>query len=338
MEETSVIENTTVFGRSSLELDVPREVERIVGFLRETVLHKLHRQGAIVGISGGIDSSVVLALCVRALGPERVEGILLPEKESSPDSCQLAHLVADCYSVHTVTEDMTSALEGLGCYQRRDEAIRRVIPEYQPGWSTRIALPGDLLDHATLNVFYLIVTSPDGHEYRKRMPPKEFRQVVAATNFKQRARMSMLYYHAELRNYAMIGTPQKNEHDLGFFVKNGDGGYDIGPIAHLFKSQVYQLAPYLGVPEVIQKRTPSTDTYPGGGSQEEFFFRIPFDLLDAIWLGFERGYSNTAIANGLGLTPEQVKNVVMDITSKRNTTAYLRTGPITLEAAETNRD
>lgn len=318
----------TPFGRSSLELDIEQETERIVAKLREAILHKLHRQGAVLGISGGIDSSVVLALCVRAVGPERVLGVLLPEKDSSPDSIRLAHLVADCYGIERLTEDITPALEGFGCYRRRDEAIRRVIPDYQPGWNTKIVLPGDLLDRATLNIFNLVVTSPEGVEYRKRLPVQEFRQIVAASNFKQRTRMSMLYYYAELRSYAMIGTAQKNEHDLGFFVKHGDGGVDISPIGHLFKTQVFQLARYLGVPEEIQRRTPTTDTYPGGGSQEEFFYRIPFEVLDTIWLGFERGISNEEIARGLDLSVEQVARVVMDITSKRNTTAYLRQPPI----------
>ena len=319
------------FDRSALNLDYAQETERIVNWLQERVLRAFRRQGAVVGISGGIDSSVVLALCVRAFGPQRVVGILLPERESSPESADLAHELAQCYGVEAFTEEISGALDGFGCYPRRDEAIQRVIPEYQPGWNTKIVLPGDLMERASLNLFYLVVTSPDGVEYRKRLPPQEYRQIVASSNFKQRTRMSMLYYHAELRNYAVIGTAQKNEHDLGFFVKYGDGGSDIAPILHLYKTQVFQLAAYLGVPESIQQRTPTTDTYPGGGSQEEFFYRIPFETLDAIWWGFEHGYANEEIARGLGLTTEQVTNVVNDIISKRNATAYLRTPPVSLE-------
>ncbi len=319
------------FDRSALNLDYAQETERIVNWLQERVLRAFRRQGAVVGISGGIDSSVVLALCVRAFGPQRVVGILLPERESSPESADLAHELAQCYGVEAFTEEISGALDGFGCYPRRDEAIQRVIPEYQPGWGTKIVLPGDLMDRASLNLFHLVVTSPDGVEYRKRLPPQEYRQIVASSNFKQRTRMSMLYYHAELRNYAVIGTAQKNEHDLGFFVKYGDGGSDIAPILHLYKTQVFQLAAYLGVPESIQQRTPTTDTYPGGGSQEEFFYRIPFETLDAIWWGFEHGYANEEIARGLGLTTEQVTNVVNDIISKRNATAYLRTPPVSLE-------
>ncbi len=319
------------FDRSWLDLDCAAETERIVTWLQEKVLRAFRRQGAVVGISGGIDSSVVLALCVRAFGPGRVVGILLPERESSPESADLAHELARCYGVEAITEEISGALDGFGCYPRRDEAIRRVIPEYQPGWNTKIVLPGDLMERATLNLFHLVVTNPDGTEYRKRLPPQEYRQIVASSNFKQRTRMSMLYYHAELRNYAVIGTAQKNEHDLGFFVKYGDGGSDIAPLEHLYKTQVFQLAEYLGVPETIRQRTPTTDTYPGGGSQEEFFYRIPFETLDAIWLGFERGVAHEDIARGLGLTAEQVGNVVNDIISKRNATEYLRAAPEGLE-------
>ena len=236
--EHDVKQLSTGFDRNALVLDAEEEARQIIDGLRRSVHQTLRRQGAIVGISGGIDSSVVLALCARAFGPQRVVGVLLPEKESSPDSLVLAQKLARHYDVQTVTEDITGALEGLGCYQRRDEAITQVFPEYAPDWKAKIVLPGNLLDQETLNVFSLTVISPDSRELSKRLPLREYYQVVAASNFKQRTRMAMLYYHAELRNYAVIGTANKNEHDLGFFVKYGDGGVDISPIVHLFKTGV----------------------------------------------------------------------------------------------------
>ena len=320
----SVEKKIAPFSRAALNLDVEKEAERIEEDLRQAVYHQLHRQGAVVGISGGIDSSVVFALCAKAFGPERVVGILLPEKESSPESIDLAHRLAERFQVNTVTENISAALDGFGCYRRRDEAIRRIFPEYQAGWGVKIVLPGNLLDESTMNIFRLVVTDLQGNDYSKRLPLKEYFQVVASSNFKQRARMSLLYYHAELRNFAVIGTANKNEHDLGFFVKFGDGGMDVNPIGHLFKSQVYQLGRYLDLPEEILKRTPTTDTYPGGSTQEEFFYRIPFDILDVIWLGWDRGISNDEIAGALGLSKEQVGRVVADIAQKIKTTAYLR--------------
>ena len=321
---------TAEFGTQSLELDAAAEVARLTDFVLTTVSQKMRRAGAVVGISGGVDSAVVLALCAQAFGPERVLGVLMPERESSAESTALALKLAQQVRVSTVTEDITAALEGIGCYRRRDEAMVRVIPEYAPGWQARIGLPGDLLSQGTLNFFHLTVTSPDGRSISKRLPPREFSQIVAASNFKQRTRMMTLYYHADALNYAVIGTANKNEHDLGFFVKYGDGGADVQLIAHLFKTQVYQLARYLEVPAEIQSRTPTTDTYPGAGSQEEFFYRIPFALLDTIWLGHERGLAAGEIAEALDLAPEQVERVVKDISSKQRATAYLRTAALTL--------
>ena len=316
------------FSPASLKLDEKTESDRIVEYLRDAVHHKLHRQGVVLGISGGIDSSVCLALCVKAFGPERVIGILLPEKESSPESATLALQLAERFQVQAITEDITPALIGFGCYQRRNEAIRRIFPDFQPGWNVKIVLPGDLLEHGTLNVFKLVVQDPSGSEFSQRLPLKEYFQIVASSNFKQRTRTNFLYYHAEARNYAVIGTPNKNEHDLGFFVKYGDGGYDLAPIRHLFKTQVYQLADYLGVPAEIIKRPPSTDTYPGGGTQEEFFFRIPYAILDAIWFAYEYGVGHAETARALDLTVEQVERVTEDIKRKGLATRYLRTSPI----------
>ncbi len=327
---TERIQNAT-FSKESIHLNVEKETNRIVEALKRQVQQRFRRKGAVVGISGGIDSSVVLALCVRAFGPEHVLGLLMPEKESSPESVDLANRLAQHYGVKTVLEDLTGALEGFGCYQRRDEAIQRVIPEYKKGWYSKIVLPGNLLETTTLNVFYLVVSDAQGNELRKRIPMTEFFQIMAASNFKQRSRMSMLYYHAELHNFAAIGTANKNEHDLGFFVKHGDGGIDVNPIAHLFKTQIYELADYLDVPQEIRQRTPTTDTYPGGGSQEEFFYRIPFDILDSIWLGFEMKAPSDEIARALSLTTEQVDRVIADIISKQRTTAYLRTQPLSVD-------
>lgn len=315
------------FGKDVLKLDLEKEFERITSAIYELVHHEMRRQGVVVGISGGIDSSVVLALCTRALGSQRVVGILLPEKESSPENITLAEEVANCFDVQTLIEEITPALDGFGCYERRNEAIRRVFPQFQPGWGVKIVLPSDLLSRGTLNIFHLVVTDPQGVESAQRLPLRDYFQIVASSNFKQRTRTNLLYYHAELRNYAVIGTPNKNEHDLGFFVKGGDGLYDFAPIRHLFKTQVYQLAEFLGIPESICKRPPTTDTYPGGSTQEEFFYRIPFELLDLIWYGHEQNIPVEEIAGALALTNEQVQWVVDDIARKRMTTAYLRQAP-----------
>ena len=315
--------------RSILDIDAAAETDRIVTWLRAN-MRGLHRSGAVLGISGGIDSSVCLALCVRAFGPERVVPLLLPEKDSDPASEDLARMLAAHYGVTPILEIITGALDGYQCYQRRDEAIARIFPEYdaKKGYLAKIVLPPGLLDQGTLNIYSLTIVTPDGQEKSLRLPPAEFAQIVAASNFKQRTRTAMLYYHAELRNFAVIGTPNKNEHDQGFFVKHGDGGVDLKPIVHLYKTQVYQLARHLDVPEVIQKRTPTSDTYSAPATQEEFFFRLPFEIMDLLWYAQENQVSLEETAGALDMTPDQVRNAFEDFTRKTRSTHYLRTPPL----------
>ncbi len=316
------------FSSDALKLDVAKTADEMSAKLKEDIFKTLRKRGAVVGISGGIDSSLVLALCVKALGAERVLGVMMPEMDSNPDSLMLARELANKFGVKYVVEDMTGALWGFGCYHRRDEAIKRVFPEFDSTYKVKIGLPLNLLEKDTLNVFHATIISPEGEEKTTRLPLREYLQIVAASNFKQRSRMSMLYYHADAMNYAVIGTGNKNEHEMGFFVKYGDGGADIKPIAHLFKSQVFQLAEYLGVPESIQERTPTTDTYSAEQTQEEFFFRLPFNILDTIWYGWEKGVPIEEISSALDLTPEQVQHVVNDIQRKITGTEYLRMQPL----------
>ena len=315
-----------------LLIDPEGESARIVSQLQEQVRKVMRRQGGVVGISGGVDSSVVLALCVRAFGPERVIPVMMPEKDSDPETEKLSRMVAQHFGVEPVLEDISPALEGFGCYQRRDEAVRRLFPEYEAeaGYKVKIVLPQNLLDQDTLNIFSLTVVSPDGKEFTQRLPLREYFQIVAASNFKQRTRMSMLYYHAELNNYAVIGTANKNEHDQGFFVKYGDGGVDIQPVVHLFKTQIYQLAEYLGVPQEIRLRPPTTDTYSAPSTQEEFFFRLPFETMDLLWVAQEKGLPIETVASEMGLSEEQVLRAYRDFLRKQRTTDYLRMPVVSL--------
>jgi len=331
MISKSVQEINMTFSKEILNLDPAVETERIVTMLRQNVRQVMHRQGGVVGISGGIDSSLVLALAAKAFGPERVTAIMMPEKDSEAESEKLARNLAAHFGVEdAILENITPVLDGFGCYQRRDEAIKRVFPEYDAdaGYTSKIVLPQNLLDEDTLNIFSLVVITPDGEELSKRLSLREYYQIVAASNFKQRTRMSMLYYHAELRNYAVIGTANKNEYDQGFFVKYGDGGVGVEPIGHLYKTQVYQLAEYLDVPRDIRERTPTTDTYSAPTTQEEFFFRLPFETMDLLWYAQENEIPVEKIAEVMDLTPVQVQRAFTDFTRKKRTTEYLRMAPV----------
>ena len=315
------------FSKNDINIDAGREATRIIDWMRQVVGAKLHKRGGVVGISGGLDSSVCLALGAKAFGPERVLGITMPESDSNPESARLARKLARKFGVNYIVEDMTAALAGFATYQRRDEAIKNIFPEYDATYRAKIVLPSALGEKDQLNVFQLTIISPEGEQKTQRVPLTEYLQIVAASNFKQRCRMSMLYHHADRLNYAVIGTGNKNEHEQGFFVKYGDGGADIKPIAHLFKTQVFQLAAFLGVPEEIQKRTPTTDTYSAECTQEEFFFRVPFEVGDVVWYAMEKGIPVSEVAQELGLSTEQVANIQKDIQRKIKATEYLRAEP-----------
>ena len=316
------------FSLDSLNIDCEKVANQLIETLKKQVHVQMNRGGAIVGTSGGIDSAVVAALCVKAFGPEKMLGVLLPDRDSSPDSSELGKQLAKTYGYEYVVEDITLSLDGADCYTRRDEAIARVFPEYKPGWKAKIVLPTNILEQSQLNIFKLSVTSPDGEPQTKRLPLKEYLQIVAASNMKQRTRMLALYYYAEKLNYAVIGTGNKNEHEQGFFVKYGDGGADCKPIAHLFKTQVFQLAEYLGVPEKIRSRTPTTDTYPDEQTQEEFFFGLKFKTMDLLWYALENNVLIDEVSKVMDLKPDPIQRVWNDLKQKKRTTEYLRIPPL----------
>jgi NAD+ synthase len=309
-----------------LQIDAVAETNRIVEAIRRILTQKLRRKGLVVGVSGGIDSSVVAALCVRAVGKDRVIALLMPEKESSADSTQLGLKLAEHLGIAKVTEDITSTLEAAGCYRRRDEAIRQVVPEYGAGYKSKIVLP-DLLNGNSYSIFSVVVQSPTNERTKIRLTLGAYLGVVAATNFKQRVRAMMEYYHADRLNYAVAGTPNKLEHDLGFFVKNGDGSADLKPIAHLYKSQVYQLAAQLDIPEEIQRRRPTTDTYSLEQSQEEFYFSMPLEMMDLCLYGRDHNLSAAELASMAGMQHEQVAAAYASIDSKRRACEYLKLPP-----------
>lgn len=322
--------NDKTFSKEVLLIDTEKETDKIVKKIREIMPAEFKRKGAIVAISGGIDSSVVTGLCVRALGKERVLGLLMPEQDSSSDTLYLSKLVADAFGIETVHEDITEILKAVGCYKRRNDAIRTVIPEFTDKYKAKIVLPG-VLDTGSLRIFSVVALSPDGNEIRARLSPQAYLGIVAATNFKQRVRKMLEYYHADRLNYAVAGTPNRLEYDQGFFVKLGDGSADMKPIAHLYKSQIYQMAEYLGVPEEIRKRPPTTDTYSMPQSQEEFYFSLPYDKMDLCLFGKNNNIPIKDVASAVGITEEQVKFVYNDIEQKRRTSHYLHLPPVLIE-------
>ncbi len=309
--------------------DIESFTDSIVSKFREDVVKVLKRRGGVIGISGGIDSSVTMALAVKAFGSDRVLGVMLPEKDSSPDSLELARELADKFGVKYLVEDISGALDGFDCYSRRDEAIKRVFPEFDPKrYKSKIGIDKSSMKRNLPPVFHVTIIDEDNQEKKTILPVKEYLQIVAASNFKQRSRMSMLYYHGEANHFAVLGTANKHEINQGFFVKYGDGGVDLIPIAGLYKTQVYQLAEHLGVPQKIIDRTPTTDTYTAEQTQEEFFYQLPFEQLDLIWYGFENGYEAKEVGNVMGQSEEEIEKIYKNFSRKQKTTEYLRMKPI----------
>ena len=322
------------FDHRVLDLDCAAAAREIEASIRHILAVDLRRQGVVLGVSGGIDSAVCATLAVRALGPERVRLLLMPEKESSPDSTRRGRLLCEGLGVEPVMENITAPLTALGCYERRDAAIRRLFPAFGQGWKQKISLAGGLLDHDRVNYFTITVKSPDGERQTARIPVDVYLGVVAATNLKQRVRKTVEYTHADMLNYAVLGTPNRLEYELGFFVRGGDGLADLKPIAHLYKSQVYQMAAYLGVPQDIQDQAPSTDTYTLEQSQEEFYYALPHDKLDMALFAYGNGVSEKAAARGLGIVPEQMARIYKDITLKRRTSARILRDAVLVQPVE----
>ena len=317
---------------NDLHLNPAEETERIAATLRQQLGESLNRRGLVVGMSGGIDSSVCAALAVRAVGAAHVFGLLMPEQDSDRSSLELAARWADALGISYAVEEITEILVAVGCYRRRNAAIRRVVPDFQDNWRFKVVLPGGRLDSDRLNVSYLAIEVPSSGEVRQvRLPPAEYREIVAATNFKQRVRTMLEYYHADRLHYAVVGTPNRLEYDQGFFVKGGDGLADVKPIAHLYKTQVYELAEFLGVPAEIRSRAPTTDTYSLPQTQEEFYFSLPTATLDLVLYAHNLGLNPAAVAAELGRTPDQAARALREVDQKRAATKYLHLPPLLVE-------
>jgi NAD+ synthase len=320
---------STVFSADVLALDPEQATIRIVNMIRQAT-RRFKRRGAVVALSGGIDSSVVGALCVRALGAARVFGLSLPERDSSAATPALSRLIIEALGIAHEEIDITPLLSAAGCYHRRQAAVCRVIPAFADDWTFKIVLP-PVTDNDQYRLYSVVAQSPTGAIHKERLPPDAYLEILAATNFKQRVRKMMEYFHADRLNYMVGGTPNLLEYDQGFFVKLGDGAADVKPIAHLYKTQVYQLADYLGVPAEIRNRPPTTDTYSMPQSQEEFYFSVPYAAMDLCLYAYNHGLDADTVAPALGWQPEQVTRVYRDIEAKRAFAQYLHAAPVALD-------
>jgi NAD+ synthase len=326
--------STRGLSRGALDIDAAAAADQIERAIARIVSRTLHRQGAVVGVSGGVDSAVCVTLASRALGAGRVLAVLMPERDFPPEGTDRGRAICEGLGVPFVVEDVGGALSALGCYDRRDVAIARLFSEYGPGYRQKISLGNGLAERDRLSYFRLTVESPTGERRSARMPADVYLQVVAATNMKQRVRALIAHFHAERLNHAVVGTANRLEHQLGFFVRGGDGLADLKPIAHLYKSQVLALARYLGVAEEVVRMTPSTNTYSLPQTQEEFYFGLPLEDLDLLLYAFEHGVPAEEVGTALDLDGRLVERVYRDIVSKRRAASRLNREAVLVEPVD----
>lgn len=312
-----------------INFDKDKATDAICEKMRDLMRTKLHRRGLVIAVSGGIDSSVSAALAVKAFGAKKVFSLLLPEVDSSDDTQSRGKQLVNHLGIEHKYHDISPTLEAIGCYQWRDEAIKRAFPEYREGWKNKITIAGGM--EGQVNYFKLVIQESEGNIREIRLNLKDYLQIVAATNYKQRIRKTIEYFHADRLNYAVVGTPNRVEYDQGFFVKNGDGSADIKPIAHLYKSQVYALARYFGLPVDICDAAPTTDTYSMPQGQDEFYFALPYQEMDKALWAHNSGASSSDLSSMLGISEGQGSFVYRDIETKRKSTAYLHQKGILME-------
>ena len=319
------------FNLDVLKIDPAQELEKLSTFIMEQVRRVFRRKGIVVGLSGGIDSACMAAIAVHTVGKERVVGLVLPEKESNPVSAEFATKHAENLGIEHRQIDVSRTVDSVLNYSWRDEFVQKLIPEFKPGYKYNITLPTDLLERDSFNFYRLQVQIPDGDLKSVRLNVDEFRTITSFANIKIRARMLHLYNEAERRSLVVAGTTNRTEFILGDFCKYGDGGTDIEPLSYLYKNQIYQISEYLNViPEIIN-RQPSPDTFSLPVSDQEFFFRIPFDKLDYLLYAWEHDVPADEVANVLDLSEEAVKRAHKDFASKNRATAHLREMPYTLD-------
>ena len=274
------------------KIDASAYVERLCQFIR-TKLIEFHREGILIPFSGGLDSSTVLLLCIRAVGTEKVIAVLMPEKQGNPEAMRYSRLVTEKFKVRTITRDISSVLSKLGTY---NFALSRIPLRALQDWLTR-----RYMKTGNENPFLQIVHGKANPFQRKGF---------AKINSKHRVRAVMMFQLAEEMNYLEVGCAHKSEDMLGLYVKFGvDDIADLMPLKNLYRSHILQLAAFLGVPDEIVNRTPNPDIIPGVSDKYVDILGLSYEVLDLMVYGIEHGLEDAEIASQLNQPVEKVKQI-----------------------------
>jgi len=277
-----------------LWIDSERVSQELKSFIKTSV-GNFNRAGAIVGLSGGLDSGVVLALSVAVLGSSKVLGLIMPERDSSQDSESDARLLAEILGVRVDKVDLTPILGEMGIYSHIPRAL-----------FARKKIAGA----ANKGIYKLYTRLTGERPFLSGLEGTSFGPLKRANAYyrmKHRLRMVLLYSYAERENLLVTGTVNRTEFLIGFFVKYGDSAADITPLLPLYKTQVRQLAEFLHIPERILNKAPSPDLVPG--ITDEFAIGIPYQKLDLILLGLDTNMTMKDIAAKTGVNQKTIEYV-----------------------------
>jgi len=305
--------------------NLEKTVNEICKFIQDEISNNLQKKGVVFGLSGGIDSAVTAALCAKSFESEQILGLIMPEKESNESSKVLAKQVSKKFSFNTETINITKILESFGVYEKKENIVYEKFPEFNSKCKYRVVVPPKLKN--TIGIPFLEILDQDNQIHKLKITSLDFLTLTASTSIKHRVRMTLLYYHGEKNNFSVIGTTNKSEYQQGYFVKYGDGGSDIEPLVNIYKSQIYQLGKFLEIPKEILVSKASPDIWSFSTSDEEFFYTVPYNIVDLILYARENKLSISDVQKISDLKIEDIENLFQMQNIKQIKSQHMREIP-----------